>query len=260
MHIIVPIRHVPDPVEELDPNPDGTDIDRDWIEFVVNEFDDHAIEEALLVTEERDVDDTVTVVALDDGLADVDQTLYMAGAKGVDRLVKLTDVDPGLSTSGAASLFADFLRGEEFDAVFTGVQTPEDRDGQLTGKLASELDLPHVSVITGVAVDGETATVTKEFSGGVTADYGVDLPAVVGIQAATQAPRYVPVSMMRQAMKDADLEVVSAADLGPEAEPGSSVVGLHEPETGESAEILSGPPDEAARQLLEKLDDRGIEV
>lgn len=259
MDIAVPIRMVPDPVEELDPNPDGTDIDRDWLEFVVNEFDDHALAEALLLAEEGAAD-SVTVVALDDGLADVDQPLYMAAAKGADRLVKLTGVEEGLPTPGAASLFASFLEGEDFDAVFTGVQSPEDRAGQLAGLLGSHLDLPHVSVVTSVEVDGDAAVVEKEFSGGLTADYEVDLPAVVGVQAAREPPQYVPVSMVRRAMKSADIEEVDAGEFGPAADPGSTVTGLHEPETGESAEILSGSAEDAVAAMFEKLDEHGVEV
>lgn len=259
MDIVVPIRMVPDPVEELDPNPDGTDIDRDWLEFVVNEFDEHALAEALLLADEGAAD-SVTVVALDDGLADVDQELYMASAKGADRLVKLEGVPEGLPTTGAASLFAGFLEGEAYDAVFTGVQSPEDRSGQLAGLLASHLDVPHVSVVTSVEAQGGSALVEKEFSGGVTADYEVDLPAVVGVQAAREPPQYVPVSKVRQAMKSADVEAVEADGLGAVAEPGSAVTGLHEPETGEAAEMLDGSADDAVDELFERLAEHGVEV
>lgn len=260
MDIIVPVRMVPDPVEELDPNPDGTDIDRAWIEFVLNEFDDHAIEEALLTKEASDGDVNVTVVGLDTGNGDVDQALYIASAKGADDLVKITDASEGTSTSEAASLFASYLEDRDFDAVFTGVQSAEDRDGQLTGRLASQLDVPHVSVVTAVDAGDGSAVVEKEFSGGVTADYEVDLPAAIGIQAAQEPPRYVPVSQMRGAMKSADIEEVPAGDLDAGDGPGSTVVGLHEPETGEGAEMISGMPDDAVEQLLEVLADNGVEV
>lgn len=260
MDIAVPVRTVPDPVEELEPDPDGTDIDREWTEFFLNEFDEHAIEEAVLLKERRDEDDTITVVALDDGLADVDQLLYSAAAKGVDRLVRITNVPPGTSTSGAASLFGRFLDGQDFDAVFTGVQSAEDRVGQLAGMLGHDLDVPHVSVITGVVVEGDELVVEKEFSGGVTATYAVETPAVLGIQAASEAPRYVPISQIRRAMRGADIEAVDADELDVEIEAGSQVVGLHEPESTEEAEMLSGTPEETAAAIIDVLAERGLEV
>ena len=259
MDIVVPVRLVPDPVEELDPGPDGTDIDRDWIEFVSNEFADHALEEALLIGEERE-DASVTVVALDDGLGDVEEVLHRAAAKGADRLVSITGVSPGAPASEAAALLAGFLAEEDFDAVFTGVQSAEDRDGQLAGRLASALDLPHLTVITSVAVDGDTAAVEKEFGGGVTADYAVELPAVLGIQAAREPPRYVTIRQIRNAMRDADIETVDAADLGGSVTPATSVVGLQEPETGERAEMIDGSAEEAAGEVIEVLEDHGIRV
>ena len=104
MELVVPIRMEPDPVEELDPHPDGDDIDRAWIEFVVNEYDDHAIEEAILIKEALDEDVTVTVVGLDTGHGDLEQTLHMAAAKGADRLQKITDVPEDISTTEAAAV------------------------------------------------------------------------------------------------------------------------------------------------------------
>lgn len=260
MDIAVPVRMVPDPVEELDPHPDGGDIDRDWIEFVVNEYDDHAIEEALLAKEADNDVDSVTVVGLDTGNGDIDQTLYMASAKGADELVKISGAPEGVSTTEAAALFSAYLEDADCDAVFTGVQSDEDRDGQLGPKLGSHLDLPHISVVTSVDVSGDATMVEKEFSGGVTADYEVDLPAVVGIQAAKEPPRYVPVSQMQNAMSSAEIDEVGADDLGVSADSGSEIIDLAEPDTGESAEMIMGSADDAVDELFDKLAEEGVEV
>jgi len=260
MDIAIPVRTVPDPVEELEPGPDGTDIDREWTEFVLNEFDEHAIEEAVLLKERRDEDDTITVVALDDGLADVEQMLYTAAAKGVDRLVRIGEVPAGLSTTQAASIFGSYLADTEFDAVFTGVQSAEDRVGQLAGMLGEDLDVPHISVITEVLVEDGRLEVEKEFAGGVTATYAVETPSVLGIQAASEPPRYVPVSQIRRAMRGADIEEVDVDDLDRGAGPGSEVVSLHEPERGEEAEMIGGSPDEASAEIVEIMGDHGMEV
>src|SRR5438445_6405073 len=91
MRIVVPVKQTPDLVEELDLNDDATDVDREFLKFVVSEWDDQALEEALLVKEATGAE--VTVVALDD--PDVDQVLYTALAKGADKAVKLTGLPGG---------------------------------------------------------------------------------------------------------------------------------------------------------------------
>ena len=260
MELVVPIRMEPDPVEELDPHPDGDDIDRAWIEFVVNEYDDHAIEEAILIKEALDEDVTVTVVGLDTGHGDLEQTLHMAAAKGADRLQKITDVPEDISTTEAAAVFANYLEQTTYDAVFTGVQSAEDRDGQLAPKLGAELDVPHLSVVTGVDISGDTARAEKEFSGGVAAEYDVDLPAVFGIQSASEPPRYVPVTQVRSAMQSAEIMTRSADELGVDRHPRSEVIGVAEPDTGDRADMIMAPPEQAVEELFDRLEQDGMEV
>src|SRR5258708_19777470 len=93
MRIVVPLKQVPDLVEELELNDDGTDVDREFLKFVTSEWDEQALEEALLVKEATGAE--VVVVGFDD--PDVDMTLYTALAKGADRAAKLTGLpDAGL--------------------------------------------------------------------------------------------------------------------------------------------------------------------
>ena len=87
MRIVVPLKAVPDLVEEIEFTPDGTGIDREYLAFVLNEWDDQALEEALLV---KEVSGGEVIVA---GLADdpdIDQLLYTALAKGADGAVKIS--------------------------------------------------------------------------------------------------------------------------------------------------------------------------
>ena len=94
MNIVVPIKLVPDLVEELEIDDSGTDIDRDFLTYKINEFDDHALEEALQLKEAHG--GTVTVVALE--REETDKALYTALAKGADRAIKITGVDEAAST------------------------------------------------------------------------------------------------------------------------------------------------------------------
>lgn len=253
MDIVVLLRAVPDPVEELELNDDATDLDREFLGYVLNEFDDHALEEALLLKDETDA--TVTVLAL--GTADeIDQMLYTALAKGADAAVKMGDEVGALGSAAQAAAFAAEVRGRSPDLVLCGVQSGDELEGQVAVRVAAALGWPHVSVVVGAAPSDGGLRVTKEYWGGITADYQVALPAVLGIQAAREAPRYVAVSRIRQAQDSGDL---SATDV-PEAphRRGVRVTAVEIPETGEGAEMISGDEESAAERIVEIFRDAGV--
>lgn len=254
MRIVVPVKQVPDLVEELELVPDETDIDREFLKFVVNEFDDQALEEALLVKEATGAE--VVVVGLDAD-PDVDQTLYTAIAKGADRAVKLTGLGDGpLGTRARAAALAAWLAENPFDLVCTGVQAADDLDGQMAPVLGALLGLPHVSVVVSVEAKESAARVRQEFAGGAAADLEVAFPAVLGVQAARQSPRYAPITRIRQAMQAGGIEEVPAS-AGSAGAP-VSVRRMFPPERSGHAEMLEGDATEVAARLLDLLRARGL--
>lgn len=254
MRIVVAVKQVPDLVEELELSADGTDVDREFLRFVVNEFDDHAVEEALLIKEAAGGE--VTVVGFDE--PDVDQTLSTALAKGADRAVKLTEVGEGwLPTPTRAAILARWLEGNPFDLVLTGVQAVDDLEGQLAPSLGAILGIPHVSVVVGAEpVDGKVI-VTQEFGGGRANRLELRPPAVLGIQAARQAPRYVSISRIRQAQQAGGIEEVALAPP-PRDVAGPRVRRLLVPEMGAGAEMLEGTAEEVAARIVGVLRARGV--
>jgi electron transfer flavoprotein beta subunit len=248
MNIVVPLKLVPDLVEELEIDDDGTDLDRDFLSYRINEFCDHALEEALQLKEAHG--GTVTVIALE--REETDKVLYTALAKGADRAIKVTGVDEAAPTRAAAKAFCQVLGGLEYDLVLTGVQAADDRDGQLGVLMAGFLGIPHVSVVSGVEVSGDVVTVQKEYAGGVMARFEVAPKAVLGIQAARQTPRYAPVSRVRQIMKEASLDEIEADGIDVAA--GSTVRRMFTPEKGEGAKMLEGSAEEVAEQIVAVLE------
>ena len=102
MNIAVVVRQVPDLIEPLEIDSSGAALDLGSASFIVNESDDHALEQAILLKEAGGA--TVTVVALDFG--DVDNTLYTAAAKGADRIIKISLEGDPPSPRAAAALYA----------------------------------------------------------------------------------------------------------------------------------------------------------
>ncbi|MDH5598551.1 MAG: hypothetical protein OEY34_05475, partial [Cyclobacteriaceae bacterium] len=230
----------------------GKDLDREWLKFKLNEFDDHALEEALLMQEESGA--KVIAVALDGD--DIDKALFAAAAKGADRIVKVTGIDANVSSHQAAKAMANAIKELGYDVVMTGVQAVDDRDGQLAVLIAHYLGAPHVSVVTGVSASGGSLTVSKEYGGGLMAEFETSTPVVLGIQAARQTPRYVPVARVRRAMKESTLEEVSAGDASVNV--GSSVNKFFKPVSAGGAEMLGGSAEDQAAKVLEILKQKGV--
>lgn len=253
MNIIVPVKLVPDLVEELQVDSSGTALDTAWLRMIVNEFDDHAIEQAIILKEKTGAHVTV----LSTNVEGVDDLLFTAAAKGADRLIKLnTNVDTGVSNHALARSLAVILRELKPDLILTGVQAHNDLDGSIGPLLAEYLGMPYVGYVAGVNIDGDKTTIRKEFPGGLIGELQVSLPSVLGIQASEQPPRYVAISKVRQMMKTMNIEEI---DLGALDNTGAPVIDrMFQPESAERATMLSENPDDAANQLVDIFKELGV--
>ena len=251
MELVVLIKQVPDLAEELEIDPSGTDLVRDWLSYVASEWDEYALEEALHLRDE--VGGRVTCLALDTG--SVDELLATCLARGADAVIKVGAFERIPDSHTAARAFAAALRTLPCDLVLTGVQAIDDLDGQVGPLLATELGLPHVSVVTHVTIAGDTATVHQEYAGGLVAEFEVTLPAVLGVQTSREAPRYAPVSRVRQLMKTAEM---GQAEVAVAAGSGLVVEALAVPEAGRAAEMFDGGPAAVADRIATLLRERGI--
>jgi len=252
MKILVPVQFVPDLVEELVIDASGDRLDPYSIRWKLNECDDHAIEQAILLKEKYG--GTVSVLAPD--FEGVEDALYAAGAKGADRLVRLcADFEGGANTHALARLFLPLIQQEKPDLVLTGVQAYSSMDGNVGSLLAGMLDWPYVGYVSGVKPGDRKVWVRKDFPGGLTAELEAQLPAVLGIQAAETPPRYVPISKVRQVMKTCKIEEVNA-DLDPAG--GVATRELRPPEGATRATMLDGDVEAVADQLVEILRAQGV--
>lgn len=252
MHIAVVVKQVPDLVEELEIDAGGKDIDRSIAKMKINEFDDHALEQAVLLKESSGARVTAVAVAAEG----IDQVLFAARARGADGAVKVEAGDDVLDSRRAAPAIAQAIKQLGCDLVLTGVQAADDLFGQAAPFLAAELGWPHVSVVSGVELSDDKVRVHQEYAGGRTATLELDLPAVIGVQAAPKPPRYVPVTKLRQAMASGGLESVAASAAA--APGGVTVLEVAKPEAGKGAEMLSGSAAEVAERIATLLAERGL--
>ncbi len=252
MNIVVLTKLVPDLVEELAIDASGAALDLAFARWIINEFDDHALEQGILLKERGG--GTVIVVAPD--LDGADDVLFTAAAKGADRLIKIKGDFIAANNHALARTLTAIIKELQADLVLTGVQAHNDLDGSVGPMLAECLQLPYVGYVSGVSINDGKSAIRKEYPGGLLAEMEVTLPAVLGIQAAEQPPRYVAVSKVRQAMKDFHIEEQDASDLDPGGAP--EVGRMFQPEAASHAEMLTGEPAEVAEKLVNLFKELGV--
>ncbi len=245
MNILVPVKMVPDLVEELSINSDGTALDTAWMRMIINEFDDHAIEQAIILKERTGAHVTI----LSTNIEGVDDLLFTAAAKGADRLIKLNgDFENGVFNHALARALASVIRELKPDLILTGVQAHNDLDGSVGPQLAEYMGMPYIGYVSGATINGNTVVVRKEYPGGLIGEMQASLPVLLGVQASEQPPRYVAISKVRQMMKTMSIEEM---DLPPLDSSGAPTVNrLFQPEVAQRATMLSENAGEAAGQLI----------
>jgi electron transfer flavoprotein beta subunit len=244
---------VPDLVEELEIDENGTALDMTWLRLIINEFDDHAIEQAILLKEK--FGGTVTVIAPD--MEGIDDVLYTAAAKGADRLVKLSgNFEEGVNNHAFARAFSASIKDLQPDLVLTGVQGNNDLDGSIGPLVAEWLGMSYVGYIAGVSIEGNKVIAQKEYPGGLIAEIEITTPAVMGIQAAEEPPRYIAVSKVRQMMQTATIEEQETPDL--DSTGGLQISRMYLPEAAERAEMIDGDEEEIAAKMVEIFKEIGV--
>lgn len=251
MNILVLIKKVPDLVEELEIDVSGKKLDEYYLRYIISETDDHALEQALLIKEASGG----TVTALGINAREIDEALFTALAKGADKAVKITGAfDDGADSHTLSKVFAEAIKGLNYDLILTGTYGIDDLDGQIGPFLAKELNLPYAGVVMGVAPEGgDKVVVLKEYPGGVSAQMTVKLPAVLGIQSASETPRYVAVSKVRQVMKTAKIEEIQASLPSIEK---LNIEEYSKAQAAKQAKILEGSSEDIAKKVAEIIKEK----
>ena len=190
-----------------------------------------------------------------DLIEELDNILHLAIAKGADKAVKVTADEPGADSHMQAKWLSEAIKGLSPDIVFAGVQASNDLDGQIGPMIAAHLDMPYIGGVSSVEVADGTATVNKEFAGGVGAKYSVSLPMVVGVQAAAKPPRYAPISKVRQVAQTATIDTVEPSG---DASSGLTFKKMAPPVATGHAEMIDGSPKEVAAKIVELLKSKGL--
>ena len=224
MKILVPIKRVPDPYGRVRLTSDGRIAESD-IKWVVNPFDEIALEEAVRIRESgRDVE----IVAVGVGGAAWENQMRTALAMGADRAILVLDeepADPGV----IAHLLAAVYEREKPDFVLMGKQAIDDDFNQTGQMLAARLGLPQATFASKIEVssDGTKAAVTREVDAG-RETLEITLPAVITADLRLNEPRYIALPAIIKA-RSKPLQKIESAELGPRPPARLSVLRLETP-------------------------------
>ena len=247
MKSIVCIKRVPDSETRIRIGADGTAIDPAGVKFVMNPYDEFALEEALRL-KEASGDGSVTVISV--GPEEAKETLRTALATGADEAVLLRTEG---STDGlaVARALVQEIGSREYDLLFFGKQAIDDDNMQVPAMVAELLELPCATVVVELKVDGGKAVARREVEGGHEV-VEFDLPAVIGAQKGLNEPRYPSLKGIMAAKKK-PLEV-KEIDL-PDSK--LRIRELREPAARTEGEIV-GEGAEAVPELVRRLRDKAL--
>ena len=250
MKIVVCVKQVGALGDEVEFTDDERDVDPDYLDYALNEWDSYATEEALRLREAAGEGEVVAVTVGDE---DAEDAMRRALAMGADRGVRIwSDELTGADPITVARALADVVRSESPDLVLAGVQSSDAVQAATGAALAELLELPRVAVVTKLALGNGTATAHRELEGGLVDVVEVDTPAVVTIQTGINEPRYATLRAIKQA-EQKEIEVREPGDLGA---PASRVRRMFVPPKGEGAEMLDGDAASVAQRIKEIVDER----
>jgi len=261
MDIIVCIKRVPDTAEAaviIDETEKG--IKEERLTFDINEADNYALEEALLLKEK--VGGSVTLISV--GKKEAEEALRMGLAKGADTAIRLWDDKFIYSDAYAiAKILATAIKERKFDLILTGCMATDDGYSQVGPTLAELLGIPHATLVTGVEIKEKRVKVERELEGGLLEVLDIELPALFAVQTGINEPRYASIIGIKKAAQK-EIEVMGLEGLGLKdedvGEQGSKakLEKLFIPMVEKRAEILEGTPDEVSVKLAELLKEKGL--
>jgi electron transfer flavoprotein beta subunit len=234
--IAVCLKRVPDTVAKIVPGADRKSIDEAGLKFVLNPYDEFAVEEALARKEKAGAGETVAYAV---GTDASQETLRTALAMGIDRAVLLQS--PGAADGFAlAKALADELRAGAFDLILFGKLAVDDYNQQVGPMVAELLGLPCVTSVARLDIADAAVTAEREIEGAVEV-VECRLPAVITCDKGLNNPR-LPALKGIMAAKKKPLEVKPAAVGSGSVE----VVGLELPKERQAGRIVGEGPDAVA--------------
>ncbi len=248
MNILVCLKQTFDTEEKI--VIDQGKVSEDGVEFVINPYDEYAVEEAIQLKEKHGGEVTVVTV----GPSRAESALRTALAMGADKAVIVDDESVFGDEYTISKVLAAVAKRDQYDLILAGYMAVDDGSAQVGPRLAEELGIPHISTVTKLELEGNTVKVERDVEGD-TEMIESSLPILLTAQQGLNEPRYPSLPGIMKAKKK-PLERLSADDLGinsQEIAAKTEVLNQYLPPKKEAGKILSGELDDQVKELVQLL-------
>jgi electron transfer flavoprotein beta subunit len=229
MKIAVCVSHVPDTATKIKVGADQKTIDPSGVTYIVNPYDEFAIEEALKMKEKLGGDSEVTAISV--GGDANKETIRKALAMGVDKGILLKD-DNRRDSFGVAKALAGEIRSQGYELVFCGKQSV-DYDNSIVPQFTAELlGFSCITVVVSLQIEGNKIISEREIEGGKVV-VEAELPAIIGAQKGLNEPRYASLKGIMASKK----KTIEEKPAEP-AEQFAEVLGMKKPPEKQPGKIL----------------------
>ena len=248
MKIAVLVKQVPGSESSLPINDDQKWIDESVASYVMNPPDNYAIEEALILKEKLGEGE---VVIISKGPDRIQKVIREGLAKGADRAIHLQDKNLVTDPLAIAKSFSKILKEENFDLIFTGLQSDDTGMGQ-TGVLIGEmLGISTATLAIQTELQNNTIKIKRELESGWFQWVTLPLPASISIQSGLNSPRYPSLKGIMGA-KRKEIKIISESDHH-SRENHQSIDKIFIPKTDKKTEIIDDDVDSTVTRIIEIL-------
>ncbi len=250
MNIFVCIKQVPDTETKIQIKEDSSGITQDNIKWVINPYDEFAIEEAIKLKQSLGAE-KVFAICLGPQKR-VQDSLRVALAMGCDEGLVIDCEDNLDSLATAKSIKACIEKVGAFSLVLTGKGAIDENSQALTQQLAALLDVPHAQSVSEIKTEGSVLTVQREVESGSKEVFKITGPCVLGATKGLNTPRYPSLPGIMKAKKK-PIQIFSMADLAVSTDSYTSFIDYKPPAEKPQTKILNGDVNAQVLELVDLL-------
>jgi electron transfer flavoprotein beta subunit len=249
MQIYVCAKHVPDTAANIRITGEAG-FDDGACKFVVNPYDEYAVEQAVQIVEKQGGEVVIVTVGKKTAAATIRAAMAMGAHRGI---LVTTDTQFLDSQITARALVAAIEKDGKADIVFTGKGAVDSEGFQTLYRLAAAMNLPVVNEINKMELEADKAVVWHEIGGGAREVLEVSLPCVLGATKGLNEPRYPKFPDIMKAKKK-EIKEITLADLGISADGAQSeLVKLEKVPERSGAKMIGGDVRQAVEELVKIL-------
>lgn len=251
MKIGVLLKQVPDTETKIRIRPDSKGIETDGVKYILNPYDEFAVEEALKA-KEKVAGSEVVIFSM--GPPRVVEAIRTALAMGADRGIHVDDTGLVIDSFIAATVLANAVRQENPELLFCGKKGIDDDASQVVAMVAEFLGWPQVNVIEKLELkpDNKGVVVHRRVGGGTQEVYDVGFPSILSCEKGLNSPRYASLPGIMKA-KTKPLAVLKGTDLAGDNKIKTEFVNWRLPPERKAGKIIQGETVEAKAKELVRL-------